>query len=313
MKTISTANHANRRKLKEERCAELITSHFPACRAAVPRPRDEDGSREGRLLNLHRFLIRLPARQEFRSSLGEGGLDRRSFSEGGFLNLRVLFGLFVMLAGVLLALVSFGPATTGFAQGTTREQMTVALAQALAINPPACVPGQEMFNDVPASSPFCPYIEELARRGITGGCGGGNYCSGDPVTRAQMAVFLTKALGSEDVHLVGTAGEPSFQNEWHNVDPSTTAEAGFFKDALGIVHLQGSILTPIANNGSTVFTLPQAYRPAKLLFLPIAGAGAPAHLILQPDGQLKPGCGSSGGLPPANCLVGLDGLAFRVP
>jgi S-layer homology domain len=303
MKTISTANHANRRKLKEERCAELITSHFPACRAAVPRPRDEDGSREGRLLNLHRFLIRPPARQEFRSSLGEGG----------FLNLRVLFGLFVMLAGVLLALVSFGPPTTGFAQGTTREQMTLALAQALAINPSACVAGQETFNDVPASSPFCAYVEELSRRGITGGCGGGNFCPGDPVTRAQMAVFLTKALGSEDVHLVGTAGEPSFQNEWHNVDPSTTAEAGFFKDALGIVHLQGAILTPIANNGSTAFTLPHGYRPAKLLFLPIAGAGAPAHLILQPDGQLKPACGSSGGLPPTNCLVGLDGLAFRVP
>jgi hypothetical protein len=74
-----------------------------------------------------------------------------------------------MLAGVFLALVSFGPATTGFAQGTTREQMTLTLAQALGVfQPPACVPGQEMFNDVPASSPFCPFIEELARRGITG-------------------------------------------------------------------------------------------------------------------------------------------------
>jgi hypothetical protein len=37
---------------------------------------------------------RLLAREDFRSSLGEGG----------FLNLRVLFGLCVMLAGVFLAL-----------------------------------------------------------------------------------------------------------------------------------------------------------------------------------------------------------------
>ena len=40
-----------------------------------------------------------------------------------------------------------------------------------------------MFNDVPASSPFCRWIEELARRGVVGGCGGGNYCplaAGDP-------------------------------------------------------------------------------------------------------------------------------------
>jgi S-layer homology domain len=239
-------------------------------------------------------------------------MKKKSTSHSAFLSLRVFFGLFVMLAGVFLALVSFGPVTTGFAQGTTREQMTVALAQALNISqPPACVPGQEMFNDVPASSPFCPFIEELSRRGITGGCGGGNFCPGDPVTRQQMAVFLIKALASEDVHLVGATGEPPFQNGWHNFDPSTTAEAGFFKDALGIVHLQGSILTPIANNGHTAFTLPQGYRPAKLLFLPIAGSGPiAANLILQPDGQLKPGCGT--GLL-VNCIVGLDGLAFRVP
>jgi hypothetical protein len=238
-------------------------------------------------------------------------MKKKSTSQSAFLNLRVLLGLFVMLAGVFLALVSFGPATTGFAQGTTREQTTVALAQVLAINPPACVPGQEMFNDVPASSPFCPFIEELSRRGITGGCGGGNFCPGDPVTRQQMAVFLVKALGSEDVHLAGTVGEPSFQNGWHNFDPSTSSAAGFFKDALGIVHLQGTILTPVANNGSTAFTLPQGYRPAKLLFLPIAGSGPiAANLILQPDGQLKPGCGAG---VVVNCFVGLDGLAFRVP
>jgi hypothetical protein len=60
--------------------------------------------------------------------------------------------------------------------------------------PPPCVPGQEMFNDVPASSPFCPWIEELARRGITGGCGGGNYCPSASVDRAQMAVFLVRTF-----------------------------------------------------------------------------------------------------------------------
>jgi hypothetical protein len=34
-------------------------------------------------------------------------------------------------------------------------------------------------------------VAELARRGITGGCGSGAFCPGDPVNRAQMAVFLT--------------------------------------------------------------------------------------------------------------------------
>jgi hypothetical protein len=77
----------------------------------------------------------------------------------------------------------------------TREQMSVFLLHTLdpALNPPACtVP---VFNDVPASSPFCRWIQELARRGITGGCGGGNYCPTDPITREQMAAFISVTFG----------------------------------------------------------------------------------------------------------------------
>ncbi len=48
------------------------------------------------------------------------------------------------------------------------------------------------FADVVPADPFAPYIEKLFRNGITGGCGGGNYCPGNAVTRAQMAVFLLK-------------------------------------------------------------------------------------------------------------------------
>ena len=51
------------------------------------------------------------------------------------------------------------------------------------------------FNDVPTSHAFFQFVEALAAFGITGGCGGGNYCPDTPVTRGQMAVFLAKALG----------------------------------------------------------------------------------------------------------------------
>jgi hypothetical protein len=72
----------------------------------------------------------------------------------------------------------------------TREQMAVFVLRALdpALNPPACT--APVFADVPAISPFCRWIEELARRGVVSGCGGGNYCPHDDVTREQMAVFL---------------------------------------------------------------------------------------------------------------------------
>jgi hypothetical protein len=46
------------------------------------------------------------------------------------------------------------------------------------------------FNDVPASAFAAAYIEQLAREGITGGCGGGNFCPGALTTRNEIAVFL---------------------------------------------------------------------------------------------------------------------------
>ena len=49
------------------------------------------------------------------------------------------------------------------------------------------------FLDVPSTSLFHDSVETIVRAGITAGCGGGNYCVGSAVTRAQMAVFLLKA------------------------------------------------------------------------------------------------------------------------
>ena len=60
------------------------------------------------------------------------------------------------------------------------------------VSPP---PGSPTFNDVPASDPGFQYIEALVASGITAGCGGGNYCPDSGLTRRQMAVFLSKALG----------------------------------------------------------------------------------------------------------------------
>lgn len=56
-------------------------------------------------------------------------------------------------------------------------------------------PDTATFLDVPTSHPFFQYIEALYASGITAGCGGGDYCPNDPLTRGQMAVFLSKALG----------------------------------------------------------------------------------------------------------------------
>jgi hypothetical protein len=77
----------------------------------------------------------------------------------------------------------------------TRAQMAVFLPKTehgSSYVPPACA---GIFPDVPCPSPFADWIEELANEGITAGCAGGGYCPGNPVTRAQMAVFLVKTFG----------------------------------------------------------------------------------------------------------------------
>ncbi len=56
-------------------------------------------------------------------------------------------------------------------------------------------PGAATFNDVPVSDGAFRYIEALVASGVTAGCGGGNYCPDAFLTRRQMAVFLSKALG----------------------------------------------------------------------------------------------------------------------
>jgi hypothetical protein len=51
-----------------------------------------------------------------------------------------------------------------------------------------------VFADVLPGSFAADAIEQLYAEGITSGCGGGNFCPGEPVTRGQMAVFLARAF-----------------------------------------------------------------------------------------------------------------------
>jgi hypothetical protein len=74
----------------------------------------------------------------------------------------------------------------------TRGQMAVFVETSLG-NPPSACTGR--FTDVPATDPFCGFIERLAADGITGGCTATQFCPNDPVTRGQMAVFIESALG----------------------------------------------------------------------------------------------------------------------
>ena len=91
--------------------------------------------------------------------------------------------------------VGVGGGNYGVTQDTLRQQMAVFLLKAkygLCYTPPPCT--VQVFTDVPCSSGFAPWINELVAEGITGGCGTGIYCPTNPVLRQQMAVLLLRTF-----------------------------------------------------------------------------------------------------------------------
>ncbi len=81
----------------------------------------------------------------------------------------------------------------------SRAQMAVFLLKAEHGSdyvPPAA--SGTLFSDVPADHWAAAWIERLAAEGITTGCSAGMYCPQNPVTRAQMAIFLLKGKYGSD-------------------------------------------------------------------------------------------------------------------
>jgi hypothetical protein len=58
----------------------------------------------------------------------------------------------------------------------------------------SCASTTPYFSDVPATDTFFPYVQKLYELGITKGCGNGDYCPSEDVTRDQMAAFLARAF-----------------------------------------------------------------------------------------------------------------------
>jgi len=103
------------------------------------------------------------------------------------------FNLYVMRLVGNGVTAGIGGGLYGVGQATLRQQMAVFLLKAehgACYTPPPCI---GVFADVPCSSNFASWIERFAAEGITGGCGGGNYCPTSPVRRDQMAVFILRA------------------------------------------------------------------------------------------------------------------------
>lgn len=129
--------------------------------------------------------------------------------------------------------------------------------------------------------------------------------SADSSTTAQVANTLTPP---EPWHEVGAPGEPQFENGCKNADSTYgEAPAGFYKDAGGVVHLEGLYE---CSGGPIGFQLPQGFRPKYLQLFPLVGS--PEHVRVYPGIEPE---GYESYLGAVRCqgepLCFLNGITFR--
>ena len=97
--------------------------------------------------------------------------------------------------------ITSGCSATAYCPGNevSRAQMAIFLERGMHggdfIPPPA---SGNVFNDVPDTHWAAAWIENLYADGITSGCGNGDYCPENSVSRAEMAVFLLKSRHGPD-------------------------------------------------------------------------------------------------------------------
>ncbi len=129
----------------------------------------------------------------------------------------------------------------------------VALVTALVSLPTGAAMAGHNFLDVPTSNIFHADIEWMLTNGITAGCGNGNYCPSDNVTREQMAAFIRRLSTKKVVN-------------------AATAESAVDSDTLD--GLDSTVLMPLVasvNFSTTEGDIPGPQFATATLVAPVAG------------------------------------------
>ncbi|MNI57151.1 hypothetical protein D3C73_1121930 [compost metagenome] len=103
---------------------------------------------------------------------------------------------------------------------------------------------------------------------------------------------------------------PTLLNGWAAFNADVYPSARFYKDSMGIVHLDGIIAGGVVTGGSNIFVLPIGYRPKSrmLVTVPVSLSESPfyaeAHLIISFSGVIQIyNC-------PGNLYLSLSNISF---
>jgi hypothetical protein len=111
-----------------------------------------------------------------------------------------------------------------------------------------------------------------------------------------------KHMKLEEPNVVGATGQPAFQNSWVNFDTTTFHGLRFWRDPVGVVHLEGLIKSGVVP--SVVFTLPNGYLPINGHTFTVISNGAIGRVDVAPTGNVVVQAGN-------NTYVALSGITFR--
>jgi hypothetical protein len=114
------------------------------------------------------------------------------------------------------------PFTYGPSESVNRAQMALFMSKLMKQYAGVEYEGASVpFADVPPDHWAADAIANVVGLGISTGCGGGNFCPLDPVTRAQMAIFLERSF-----RLMGQYGYET----WWDTDLNILAPGDTFVD-----------------------------------------------------------------------------------
>ena len=131
----------------------------------------------------------------------------------------------------------------------------------------------------------------------------GNVGIGTTDTKAKLDVNGdVNVSGKITVKSITTSDwiAPTLENNWLNWG-TPDGPAGYFKDSLGIVHLRGIVKN---GSGSTIFTLPDTYRPAYKEVHAVLASAVLGRVDIKPNGEVVVITGSYS-------WISLDGITFR--
>jgi hypothetical protein len=124
----------------------------------------------------------------------------------------------------------------------------------------------------------------------------------DLIVAGSLNVKGTSTFNRKLVN-VGGSGAPPFTNAWVNL--AGFAPAAFWKDANGIVTIEGLIAT--GTLGTTAFTLPPGYRPDRSRAFPAYSNATLGLVLVTSAGLVQPQTVGTA----SNASYSLDAIRFR--